>query len=658
MAVIHSPNTHLPTDVSHALMALQTLPDAWQVFVGWPDIERERPHFLVVSPTKALVFVSATGASSDILDAFDFEIPSPESADMTTRRLYRSIASLQPENTGNISCRHVLILTNASVSDVETTFQFNIPLNVELWDENDVTLTAFEQLCAESVGTTELIEEARGFLSPASTIRPALTACRPETNGDKLRFFDFDQEAWLRKQLRLPDVSETFSGIRGAHLLKGPAGCGKTLLLLARAVMEHKVKTGVRPLILTHNKPLLQDIRTKLAMLREQHGEHGCRADQVLSWCSSWVRRQNQALWKNAVTYSEWDDYVKCALGERATTETIKFHREEFAYISDHIIETRDQYLSIERTGRQRGLDKPQRELLWDTFEHYHQLLDERGKTDFPRLGLSLYQAARDRRIQVPKCDIVLIDEGQFLPPTLIGILKLAVGAEGTLIIAADPTQGFLQRKSPWTRAGLVFTGRTTNLTRPYRSTKAILQFARAFHESRGKPEKADEVDLPADSILEASDKGEWPAICVVERRQDEIRKACDLVRSLVDQGVQPSNILVIPSSNYTTNDIIDGIRSRVMAKQSCDAALARDAVRINQVRVCTLDSVTGLEAAYVIILGVRDLLEAETDANMQKEHSQLRHDNTARLYMGFTRAGYRLAVVWSGESEPPFPRN
>jgi hypothetical protein len=52
-----------------------------------------------------------------------------------------------------------------------------------------------------------------------------------------------------------------------------------------------------------------------------------------------------------------------------------------------------------------------------------------------------------------------------------------------------------------------------------------------------------------------------------------------------------------------------------------------------------------------VFVLGGAELLEAEENLQMSSDQKQeLRRDNTRRRYMGFTRAGLKLVVTWTGK--------
>lgn len=70
-----------------------------------------------------------------------------------------------------------------------------------------------------------------------------------------------------------------------------------------------------------------------------------------------------------------------------------------------------------------------------------------------------------------------------------------------------------------------------------------------------------------------------------------------------------------------------------------------------NHIRVCTLNSATGIESPIVFIAGVNALYEAEQSVRLsEEERAELIRDNTRKLYMACTRAGQRLVLTYAGE--------
>jgi superfamily I DNA/RNA helicase len=122
-------------------------------------------------------------------------------------------------------------------------------------------------------------------------------------------------------------------------------------------------------------------------------------------------------------------------------------------------------------------------------------------------------------------------------------------------------------------------------------------------------------------------------------------------VNRLIQKGAPPHDILVLHRNGYETETIV----AALCARGSWRAVPANSAASGNQVRVSSLDAATGLEAPYVVIMELRMVLEGEGNPMLGSERDQLILDNSRKIYMAFTRAGYRLLLIWSGESPAPF---
>jgi superfamily I DNA/RNA helicase len=99
----------------------------------------------------------------------------------------------------------------------------------------------------------------------------------------------------------------------------------------------------------------------------------------------------------------------------------------------------------------------------------------------------------------------IYVDEAQFFAPVWLRALRSALNARGRLLLAADPTQGFLKRRQSWVAGGLDLRGRSTRLRNSYRKTRPILDFAAAFYRSRLNNEDERELNLPDEAELRSA---------------------------------------------------------------------------------------------------------------------------------------------------------
>lgn len=638
--VLPSKRVQTPPATEKVATFLSRLPNDWTIFVGWPDLGVAIPDFLVVSGQGSVALIAVSGASASVLDQWHPKQSPHDSAPMPLRRLHRAIRGLDASPFPSVP--KYLILTNASDADVGFGFELALPASIQVRCLDTFTIEKCESAVLGAPPQPHLIDPIRAHIGKPSVVLPALTIQRPKDIRE-YRFLDSVQEEWLRKNLLPPDeISTELPEQTGAHLLTGVAGSGKSLLLLYRATLEQKLRPDVPILFVTHNRALIADLTTRAAALAQMLEARPVVIQQFLKWCRPWMKS-----WPTALAYQERENAIQAAINP--APGGLRFFSEEFAWIQDHGISSEAEYLTAERHGRKRPISGADRPRIWGLFLQYLAELERRRVTDFSGLTKRCMDAAIAGHC--PKLSLIFVDEAQFFAPTALRTLRYALRDDGRIFFAADPTQGFLQRRTPWAACGLDMRGRSIRLKRPYRSTAPILRFARSFYLSRVLEPDPD-LNLPTDEELATAPPGAEPEVTHVPNQQAEIPVARQAVCALIEGGVRPRHILVLHRNGYET----DRIASAISAGQTWYAGPAHSVVSPNQVRVSSFDAATGLEAPYVVIIELRSLLEAERNPVLNDERDQLVLDNSRKIYMALTRSGYRLFVVWSGAGmAPPF---
>ncbi len=117
----------------------------------------------------------------------------------------------------------------------------------------------------------------------------------------------------------------------------------------------------------------------------------------------------------------------------------------------------------------------------------YQHRLGRLGMIDWWDVPRRYWHWLQEGRIAPPHYDVVLVDEAQFFAPVWFDVVRAMVTPEvGYLMLAADPTQGFLRRGASWRSvAGVDMRGRSHVLRRSYRTTRAIMALALAFYRLR-----------------------------------------------------------------------------------------------------------------------------------------------------------------------------
>ncbi len=116
-----------------------------------------------------------------------------------------------------------------------------------------------------------MLEQLRVVFTPEVVIPKALTVRPPDSGrhaaGLQDYLLDILQEAAVKNDLELPLDQQRTSKDFHVGIVNGVAGSGKTLILLYRLRILHSRFPNHNFLILTHNRPLIRDIKSRYQVL-------------------------------------------------------------------------------------------------------------------------------------------------------------------------------------------------------------------------------------------------------------------------------------------------------------------------------------------------------------------------------------------------------
>ena len=119
-------------------------------------------------------------------------------------------------------------------------------------------------------------------------------------------------------------------------------------------------------------------------------------------------------------------------------------------------------------------------------------------------------------------------------------------------------------------------------------------------------------------------------------------------IYKLRSAGVPLGHIMVIHATWRGAERMLQRLRQALGLSAVVDP---RGTSGEDRARVCTLNTVAGLESPIVFLMGVRDLFEEEQSLRLSdQEREELIRHNTRKLYMAFTRAGQRLVLSYVGQ--------
>lgn len=490
------------------------------------------------------------------------------------------------------------------------------------------------------------IDQVRKQFTPEVVVPSVFTVRQPverHTEAELANYLlDYDQEHALKLDLNLTQMGHETAKDFKLRLINGVAGSGKSLIVIYRAYMLRRLFPDKKILLLTHNRALIHDLRRRYARLSE--GDSSVEMHTFMGWCRRhWPKDK---VWRDLVRYRDRLDLVTQVWHEqlRDTAVSEQMLMDEIDWYKDRLLFSEEEYLSADRSGRGFALSESMRQKLFAAMQSYHEGLQKRQLMDWGDVPRQLWRFWHDGELALPHYDVILVDEAQFFAPLWFEIIKRVLTPQtGHLFLVADASQGFLKRKQSWVSSGLEVRGRVHRLTKSYRTTREILDFATLLYRKR-LPDDDDDIVVPDVTNMP---HGVLPVIIPLTSEQDEVTRVINEIEQLHKSSVPWRDMLIIHASREETSHITRRL-NRVFGRDT-----AVDPGKDNpqdQIRVCSLNAATGLESPIVFLMGIHDLYEMEQSIRLsEEERAELVRDNTRKLYMAITRAGQRLVITYVG---------
>lgn len=356
----------------------------------------------------------------------------------------------------------------------------------------------------------------------------------------------------------------------------------------------------------------------------------------------------------NAAFTKAFDDVVRPGTPLHRAGLTRGYLRDEVtAVMKGRGVDSLDEYLNMERTGRRTPFNEAMRRQAWELRENWDRRLADKGVVDFP----DVVRRARDlaRRRAEPMFSHAIIDESQDL--TLVGlqmIRALVNGPDGRdrpdgLFIVGDGAQKIYAGGFTLGQAGVDVRGNSTVLRVNYRNTRQIIETAMACTGREAVNDLGDEY-ARADAEAEARRDGAPPVLVTATDFDAEIDFVVEQVRRLGETGVVgPGDVgICVP-----TNKLVKKTMARLdRAGLACQELAKFDGRTNDFVKVGTFHRAKGLEFKVVFLLG----LSADTFPSPQQpgqsdaEYADQRALQVSQLFVAMTRARDGLFVLCDGE--------
>lgn len=302
--------------------------------------------------------------------------------------------------------------------------------------------------------------------------------------------------------------------LSGPALIKGGPGSGKSTIALYRVaeLITRPCLPGTEPRVLftTYTNALVRASEQLLAQLVGVVPENveistldniaKRMVDEITGQPQNMVQREH---WRAALRsaraafFRSADPTLQRILDPKVGGFSDDYLQAEIEWmIEGQGLSTLEEYLTIQRIGRQRPLDAAMRRAVWRVYEHICSYFASNNLVTWNGLRRKALDYLADPRWQdtYGNYDYVLVDEAQDLTPVGLRLcLRLCASPTG-LFLTADQGQSLYNKGFSWQKVhtDLKFAGRTRILKRNYRTTRQIAEAAHAF--LRGTPAGDDDT--------------------------------------------------------------------------------------------------------------------------------------------------------------------
>ena len=253
---------------------------------------------------------------------------------------------------------------------------------------------------------------------------------------------------------------------------------------------------------------------------------------------------------------------------------TRDYLREEVtAVLKGRGVDSFDEYLKLERTGRRMRFTPEMRAQVWDLREEWNRRLREADIMDFP----DVVRQARDlaRAFREPLFRAAIVDESQDL--SLVGlqlVRALVIGSNGhdepdALFIVGDGAQKIYPGGFTLAQAGLDIRGNSSVLRVNYRNSRPIIRAAMVCAGSETVNDLGEEYQR-GDAIPAVPREGAKPRLVRAGNYSGQIAYVAAEIERLCGQtGLGPGDIGVFAPANAQVERAINGLTAHRLVCQN-----------------------------------------------------------------------------------------
>lgn len=428
----------------------------------------------------------------------------------------------------------------------------------------------------------------------------------------------------------------------GPARVLGGAGTGKTVVAMHRAKrLAADLPTGKQVLFTTYTRNLADDIRENLRKIASVDQMKRIEVINLDAWVASFLHDQG---YEYNISYGDeldkvWVDAIAQAGG--ALDYTKNFYIDEWIkVVQAQEAYTKEKYIKASRIGRGLRLDRIKRMKVWEVFEEYMNLLDERKLRD-SEFAMYECRIILEKQFSAGRYEHIIVDEGQDLSPSAFRLIRALAGEphQNDIFIVGDAHQRIYRNKAILSKCGINVRGRARKLRINYRTTEEIRKYAFGLLKGVSFDDMDEEYD-DGDNCQSLT-HGEKPVIQKFNTPEEEMEFIVKEIKDLEAAGVPRKDICLVARTHKLINGYKDGLRNNGIDVFEITTNKVDDRSR-DEVRIATMHRVKGLEFNYIFAAGVNNKAlpnGVRSDFSDDVSLEEFETEEKCLLYVALTRA-------------------
>lgn len=339
----------------------------------------------------------------------------------------------------------------------------------------------------------------------------------------------------------------------------------------------------------------------------------------------------------------------------------LPFIKEEIKWIKACNYNELEVYQSIDRLGRisKKASDGPQklrknsevREAIFRVMEIYNDKLKSNNKIDFQDMAKIALETAKNSK--TGKYTHILIDESQDLTKVQLEFIKELYNEKpySSITFVADIAQSiypqaWLTKNRSFASIGFDMKGKSTSLSKNYRTTTQIAQAAYSLIE--GDEEIIEDDNFVKPSLIDK--QGLYPVCKIFKNKNEEADFITNTIKNELLKEYEAKDIAIIARKK---EQLVEMKKYMDAANISSKIFEGKDDFDFNDdsIKLVTMHSIKGLEFKVVMIIGLNNkIMPLNSIANEFEDEDVIESRDRKLLYVGMTRATELLFITSDGK--------